>query len=53
MPHVRCSKRAEQILRVKARVTGRSRPELLEYALIHMPYIPPKRVRRRNEEEME
>jgi len=57
MPHVRCNKRVEQILAIKTKATGRSRPELLEYALINMPYIPPKKFRRKNDvfqtEEME
>lgn len=49
MPHVRCNKRVEQLLTLKTKATGRSRPELLEYALMNMPFIPPKKLRRRND----
>jgi hypothetical protein len=39
---IRCSKRTKVLLTMKRDNTGRSIPNLVEYAVLNMPFIPPK-----------
>jgi len=42
---VRCTKMAKNVLIQKKKNTGHSMSKLVEYAILNMPYIPPKRVK--------
>jgi hypothetical protein len=46
---IRTSKNAKRILAAKAKVTGRSISELTEYAVMNMPYIPVKKLKKKDE----
>jgi len=42
---VRCSKEIHNLLIIKKKATGKSMADLVEFAVMNMPYIPPKDIK--------
>lgn len=42
---IRCSRKIHNILLIKKKATGKSMADLVEFAVMNMPYIPPKEIK--------